>query len=115
MDPTSSAGLEELATTNPGAFLSELFVGHDLHDFMDWGRMTKELKGFSVQIVESVGGDEGEGEHVRRVLKISKDGFETFIATHGYYESYNGITWDDTYTTVYPRQVVVTQYFTTKE
>lgn len=62
------------------------------------------------------GGGEGEGESVYRVYAVLKGGQEiAFFSCGGYYASEYGTDWEDTFTSVYPREVVVTQYFTTKE
>ena len=62
------------------------------------------------------GGGEGEGESVYRVYAILKDGVEiAYFSVNGYYASEYGTDFEDDFTTVYPRQVMVTQYFTTKE
>lgn len=58
-------------------------------------------------IVYIKGGGEGEGESVVRVLKFEND---IYIKFTGYYYSYDGTTWDDEITQVYPAQETITVY-----
>jgi len=124
--PTS---LELLATANPRAFLEAFLDGVELErnandrksigatlDSYSFKRGQHNKDGFSIACKVREGGGEGEGESVYRVYAVVKDGVEiAYFATNGYYASDYGTDWDDEFTLVYPRQVVVTQYFTTKE
>ena len=73
--------------------------------------------GFDVRCVHSVGGFEGGGDHAERVFVVTKDGVDTehFFKITGYYNSYEGTTWGEMAERVYPRQVMVTQYFDSPE
>lgn len=63
---------------------------------------------------ESVGGGEGGGEDVVRVMRVElKDagGDKFYIKTTGSYYSYDGITWDYNFIQVYPKLITVTSFF----
>jgi hypothetical protein len=131
MDASTEQGAvsaELLAITSPGEFVKLLLNGVELRKnssggkslaatLENWGdTYDGEIEGLSVKCVEREGGGEGEGEHVSRVYAVIKDGVEiAYFHSTGYYASEYGTDWDDIFTTVYPRQVVVTQYHTTKE
>lgn len=69
----------------------------------------------TLEVVESEGGHEGEGEYVCRVYAVvnAKGESVLYVRQTGFYESYNGTEWDDTLVQVYPREVMVTQYHET--
>ena len=72
--------------------------------------------GCTIECVDSEGGYEGGGEHVERTFAILAAGLKDRLAHFqitGYYESNNGTEFDDEITIVFPRKVIVTQYFTT--
>lgn len=74
------------------------------------------INGCTIECVDSDGGYEGGGEHVERTFAISMAGSPVRLAHFqitGYYESNNGTEYDDEITIVFPREVMVTQYFTT--
>ena len=63
------------------------------------------------RIVQQIGGNEGEGERVDWVFEFTEDKILLgFINVSGYYESEEGITWDEKLIVVVPQQVMVTQY-----
>lgn len=69
---------------------------------------------YCLKLVHSVGGGEGEGELVERVIKVSTHrDVLGYVQINGYYMSYDGTTWDDPseFEIVYPKEVVVVQYF----
>ena len=68
---------------------------------------------WSPKVVHRIGGGEGEGEYVERVVDFTNNGDNIFVRILGHYESYNGIEWDDSAEVVYPRQVMVNEYFST--
>lgn len=136
MDASTEPSLELLAITSPNefvpAFLKALGISQDMYSrngssarstgatldgLFGWRRDKVPMaEGLVLKCVESEGGGEGEGESVSRVYAVVKNGIEiAHFTTNGYYSSDYGTDWDDIYTTVYPRQVVVTQYFTSKE
>ena len=128
----SAISLELLAITSPGEFV-ERFLKDEVKDVDASGQesLTATLEelthgypapdshtvdGLTVTCKVNEGGGEGEGESVYRVYAVIKDGVEiAHFSTTGYYGSDYGTEWDDTFTTVYPRQVTVTKYFTSKE
>lgn len=73
------------------------------------------IDGISVlyKLAYGEGGGEGEGDYVERVLEFRIDQQVTFVRATGCYDSYNGTEWNADWTVVYPREVVVTQYFDT--
>lgn len=73
-----------------------------------------EVHGFTLNLVHSVGGREGEGETVERVIEV-KDGDAVlcYFQFTGFYASNEGTEWGDDAYQVYPREVLVTQYFDT--
>lgn len=85
------------------------------------------VHGIALKTVESEGGGEGGGDSVTRVYEVLKNvtpgkkrGFEggetiCFLRSCGYYSSEEGTEWDNDFDRVYPRQVVVTQYFDSPE
>ena len=63
------------------------------------------------KIVEQIGGYEGGGEYVDWVFEFTKDENSLgFLRFTGFYDSEDGITWDEELTVVIPKQVIVTQY-----
>ena len=129
MGTPSPSSLELLALTSPGEFVERFLEGVDrernasgskssgatLENLTGSWRRTEPhvVEGLSVVCKVREGGGEGEGESVHRVYAVVKDGVEiAHFSTNGYYSSDYGTDWDNEYTTVYPRQVVVTQYFT---
>lgn len=76
-----------------------------------------KLLGFTFEQVDAVGGGEGGGETVSRVVKIAHPEWAEpkFISYGGYYMSDDGTTWDDEVEFVFPREVMVTQYFSKAE
>lgn len=129
MGTPAPIGLELLALTSPGEFVERFLDGVERQSnasgskssgatlenlTASWRRKEPHVvDGLGVICKVAEGGGEGEGESVYRVYAVVKDGAEiAYFATNGYYASEYGTDWDDTYTTVYPREVVVTQYFT---
>jgi hypothetical protein len=102
-------------------------IPSDLEEYCAVEHHYENLPGISVDVVDSVGGYEGNGEVVRRVFAISegskykkakneyrqqmtKQGeILCWIACYGIFNSYEGTEWDDP-EFVYPKQVTVTQY-----
>lgn len=132
MDASTEQSVELLAITDIKNFLAKFFEGeeleHDANGSRSFGATLEDLTykyssrkdysvdGISIKRVVSDGGGEGEGEHVYRVYAIVKDNADIgYFSTAGYYASEYGTSWDDEFHIVYPRQVIVTQYFTTKE
>ncbi len=83
-------------------------------------RPSQPFFGYTASVVEAVGGGEGGGEYVERIIGIRKkdaacDSHESFVKMTGCYYSNDGIYWDegDGITRVYPREVMVIQYFDT--
>lgn len=77
--------------------------------------LTYDVLGCTLKKVHSEGGCEGGGDHAEIVFGIMYNGacVQHFRVT-GYYSSYDGTDWDDVIEVVFPREVLVTQYFTTK-
>jgi hypothetical protein len=72
------------------------------------------VNGFTLKLVYSEGGGEGEGEQVERVYAlIETDNADTHLAyceLDGAYYSHDGLYWDAMPYVVYPREVVVIKY-----
>lgn len=58
---------------------------------VDFGKL--EEAGFKIEEYEQEGGTD-EGSHYHVVLKLSKDGEDTFVKCDGYYQSYEGTNWE---------------------
>ena len=97
------------------AFLEKLGDGLDTSNVGDIEELTSSdsVDGIHIECVHAEGGGEGEGEHVERVFAIYAPGNETlgYMRVTGFYQSYNGTDYNDDWTLVEPREVVVTQYF----
>lgn len=69
---------------------------------------------FSMQLVHSVGGGEGEGESVIRVFEIkSKDTNKVhcYVQINGYYDSWHGIDFEeDSWKFVQPKEKITVEY-----
>lgn len=132
MDANTEQSLELLATTDIKNFLAKFFDGEELErdaagsrNFAATleaitnkhsSRKDYSVDGISIKRVVRDGGGEGEGESVYRVYAIVKDSTDIgYFSTTGYYASEYGTSWDNEFHIVYPRQVVVTEYHTTKE
>lgn len=125
----STEELVNLALNSPKEFINILL--EDTKDVDHYFRYSPRIiNNIIVDCVEYEGGSEGEGENVHRVLRVTKNpvikdinryhkevvGGEVicYISISGSYNSYDGTEWYmDSPTRVYPRQVVVTQYFNT--
>lgn len=100
------------AITAPAELITELFADHDIDDIDE----LEEIQGISIKIVHGVGGGEGGGEEVDRVIKFTdiKTGEKAFVRVTGFYNSYEGTEWyPEEAEAVEPREVTVTQYFKT--
>lgn len=87
--------------------------GHELDE------LNNEVIGdVRVSVVDEVGGGEGEGEYVHRVYSFSSfdNTVLTYVKITGFYESYNGTSWDDADPTfVFPKEVMHIEYFSAVE
>ena len=110
---SSAVGALALARANPCEFASTHMSNISDSDWRGGG----ELEGLDeygiYELVYSEGGGEGEGEHVDRVYKVTIGTEFLYLRRTGHYDSYNGIDWNNDWAVVYPREVVVTQYFET--
>ena len=118
MEKTVKENLNELALICAQKFV-EAFLeaisadftfnnGYELEDLHE----KNNFDGIYLKCVDTKGGHEGGVEHVERTYEVcGLDLGSYFFQQCGYYESYNGIEWDDTISRVWPRQVIVTQYF----
>lgn len=69
----------------------------------------KTLGSISLELVDSEGGREGQGEYVDRTFAFSQNGeqFSHFVI-FGTYSSWEGIEWDEDITRMYPHRVMTT-------
>ena len=116
-----------LISTNPASYFEQFFAtlelsNDEIEDAFDPDYGTKpkpEVNGFTLRQVNAEGGGEGEGEHVERTYALVEVTDPSVEIAHceivGYYMSHDGTTWDEAPYVVYPRQVMVTQYFKEKE
>ena len=72
---------------------------------------TFDGQAITLWLAHHVGGGEGEGEYVERVLGIKVDDKEVFLRTTGFYSSYEGTDWSGEWEHVEPREVTVVRYF----
>lgn len=75
---------------------------------------------YDIEVVHSVGGYEGGGEDIVRVIHLvdKKNNKEAYIQYEGWYASYHGTEFEcgiNDFTIVEPKEVVVTQYFGVSE
>lgn len=124
MADTTDINLAALARTNGRQFLSAFLEGlaeqadgetlstSDVYEIEELDS-TAIVDGIHLELVHSEGGHEGDGEHVERVMAIHQlgNGILGYIRVTGFYQSYNGTEYNDDWTLVEPREVVVTQYF----
>lgn len=65
----------------------------------------------TVEVVNTEGGGEGEGEYVHIVFKVTDlSGTVRHYKKVGYYASFDGTTWDGDFSAVEPKQKVVTVF-----
>lgn len=111
--------LQLLVLENPKGFMQQLLdlpqFGGDMETFLGDGYRDVMIDDQRVQwkIVESEGGNEGEGEYVERILMIMMGDQTTYLKTTGFYDSWAGTEWYNDWKIVYPRSVSVTKYFDT--
>jgi hypothetical protein len=128
----STETLVQLALDDPGLFL-ETFVklldpivyatdhygSDDYHGYLEQLETDQSFAGIYVKLVHSEGDREGGGDHSEHIWSVGFNGVPpfAFIKITGFYSSHNGTEWDDLSSAVlvYPRQVMVTQYFKDKE
>lgn len=118
MADTTDLDLATLARINAReflqAFLEGLGDGLDTTDVRDIEELNSgdTVDGIHIELVDEEGGHEGGGEHVERVFAIHK-GAEIlgYMRVTGFYQSYNGTDYNDDWTLVEPREVLVTHYF----
>lgn len=125
MADTSGLSLELLAVTDArgflDAFLEALALAREdgdaaitTSDVYEVEELDEDdvVDGIYIKIVDSEGGGEGEGDYVHRIWGVFKGGNTlSHIRVTGYYQSYNGTEYNDDWTLVVPRDVLVTQYF----
>jgi hypothetical protein len=71
-----------------------------------------ENENFEITLEHEVGDSEGGGEHSEKVFSLKvDDNTIRYAQITGYYASYDGTTWDDDWTEVYPKKVTVTKFF----
>lgn len=93
--------------------VGELLCDHFEDGWATWHSVSEpvEVVGLgTVTRVQSIGGGEGEGEHVHVVLQVVDRGEVRFFKQTGYYASYDGTTWDGPFEAVVPNRVMITEY-----
>lgn len=112
----------ELADRDPETFFKLFYAELDMKidDFVGMyaygGKNAREINGFTLKLVDSVGDAEGEGEHAEKTFALVETINGEIEYAHcqitGYYDSYMGTEWDGVPYPVFPKQIMVTQYFT---
>lgn len=89
------------------------FWGELSYELQKYNRETKKyeptdfrISGFPLEIVEDVGGGEGDGDTRYLVFKLGSQ----FFRKDGYYASYDGSVWDGDFYEVFPREKTITVY-----
>lgn len=87
-------------------------IGLSVGDIVDeqmsavqWERVENEIGDF--EIVHSIGGYEGGGDHREKVIYFKEHAL--YVKIEGYHSSWGESTWDEEYE-VLPKQVVITEY-----
>jgi len=84
-------------------------------DDLKWGRDLEAVNGFNIKQVYEEGDTEGGGEYSEVVYAITyQEERLAYFQYTGYYSSYNGTEWNDGYNIVFPYQVTLTKYKTSK-
>lgn len=68
------------------------------------------IKGLDKKEVVNIGGGEGEGEHVERVVHVHFPGHDLYIRYTGFYCSQEGTEWNSDFEQVFPRRIIATTY-----
>jgi hypothetical protein len=118
MADTSGLTLDLLAVTDARGFLDAFLeaLGGEISatDVYEIEELSSDdvADGIYLELVDSEGGHEGGGEYVHRIWAVRK-GANTLshLRVTGYYQSYAGTEYNEDWTLVVPREVVVTQYF----
>jgi hypothetical protein len=104
---------------DPTVFDNEDYGSSDYCNYLEALEDEKPFCGISVKQVHSEGDCEGGGDHSEHIWSVGFEGVPPFahIQVTGFYSSYNGTEWNDLSEAilVYPRQVMVTQYFKKKQ
>ncbi len=93
---------------------NDAFLQRQLEEYL--GRYSDDTRyvtadGFCIELVYSVGGNEGGGEQVCRVFAIKQNEEALcFFEISGSYFSEEGIEFDEGFTRVYPHRVIETKY-----
>jgi hypothetical protein len=114
-----------LIESDPADYFVQFFeaLGY-AEDTYNWGRIAdeadgEEVNGFALKKVDFEGGYEGGGDHCEVTYAVVEKFAPDVLLAHcqftGWYSSNEGSNWEDAPKVVYPRQVVVTQYFDTPE
>lgn len=110
-----SSRVDELLNEDPVGFLEALLEalevdGNDEVEELD-GDEQDTLHGYSINCVDAMGGHEGGGAEVVRVVEVSldKQPFIWFKIT-GSFSSYVGTEWED-WKQTYPLEEVVTNFY----
>lgn len=103
--------LNELFSNDKTAFIQALLEEFGIDAVANAYSSVNKINGIKLELVHATGGGEGEGEHVERVVKVTKDDQSFFVEFTGSYSSYCGTEYDDVFIFVEPREVLVTQYF----
>lgn len=102
--------LDEVFLTNKRRFIQDIINEHGIDNIAE---ADIKISAYSFKLMESVGGHEGGGDFVKRVIQIKMNGDKNavFVKFTGSYASYCGTEYDEDFTFVEPREVKVIQYF----
>lgn len=94
----------------------ESSLGHQGWDYWLYeeaysGRIHGLDEAWDVRVVRTVGGGEGDGEHVEIVFEMmDMDGVTRYFRKTGGYASFAGTYWDGPFEEVFPQQKTITVY-----
>ncbi len=86
--------------------------GYSTAEFINDEVSNQKLEAANIQLVDKVGGSEGQGSLVYLIFKITAEFNEDYYIKYiGYYDSWNGTSWgDEEMVLVKPIQVTITKY-----
>lgn len=74
------------------------------------------ISNLSIKLVDGDGGGEGEGDYAQRTFELNRaddNGAKqtiSYFKVEGFYSSYSGTEWEDSFTVVYPLTYIATKY-----
>ena len=92
-----------------GTYKNPSFYDGDLIEELSY--IKNPINGYAIKNIDAFGG-EGEGDSIWNVFALYKDNkLLTFFKTEGYYDSWNGVEWDEGFNIVTPREKIVIEWY----